>query len=618
MTMLDLATRIADPSIYGWKAHYLSRLMEQGFVVPGALALAPDEVPVLSGINSELAYAVRSSGLAEDTHTGSYAGHFKTNLGVRGLRNLLASIDEVRMSGAGEMPMGVVIQEMVDRPIVSGVAFSCHPVTLARDVAVVSWVRGLGEGLVSGTAIGNDVEVRLQDGAVSSGEWPLGVGLLRELADILRKLEDLVGQPVDVEWSVTESETLVLLQLRPIVLPIPGVTDLDTVGAFASLPAGIASHSKLWLRSEATRLGVPMARARAILATGTSGIPTVSPFLASDHSAGRSVVLLHPARVEGKIVREFTKDCATDVEFFVRGCQRYAIRQYPPQAGAAQSIARTLGMGLEHGPVACVIEQEILHAYATGILRRTPDGYLVEAALGHFVPKGYIQTSTYALTQDLSVTLRDEVPQSKAYHFLNGHVIVESPPYEQLVLADSDLQRLVRAMLPILDRRPAVALEFGLLGSAGNELEPYMIDVAESDSEVDVFSVADIERGVVSAGRAMGRLVDLRVDAVHDDLNAHLYDTALNGGAALGPTVYIARQASIDLLPLVRAAHPSSGFIFERASLLAHLPVVLRERGLAAVTLPAKAIDSLIDRADRLAINTYDEEIVVHQEASEA
>jgi hypothetical protein len=610
--MIDLATQIADPARFGWKAHYISRLVREGFVVPSALALAPDEAvdPVL--FDPDLAYAVRSSGLSEDSRTSSFAGHFTTHLDVRGRENVTAAIDDVRASGVGEMPMGVVVQQMVDKPTISGVAFSVHPVSLAHDVAVVSWVHDLGAGLVSGEIAGNDLVVCLDDNTIVTGEWPLDEGTLSGLTASVLRLHELLERPVDIEWCVSSSGTLTLLQMRPIVLPDPAVISLDIVEAFDSLPNGVASHSKLALRAEAARHGVPMSSARAILATQPGGLPSVPPFLPGKRSAGRSVVLVHPARIEGKIVREFTTDCSTDVEFFVRGCQRYAIRQYPDHGAAAQSVAHTLGLGLDHGAIACVIEQEILHAYATGILRRIDDGYLVEVALGHFVPKGYVETSLFTLANDLTVTMRMQTPQSKAYHFMNGHVIVETPPYEPLALSDSDLQRLIRAMQPILDSRPGVALEFGLLGYAGEELEPYMIDVADSDTQV--LTTTNIGRGVVAPGTATGPVVDLRNTELREDLNAHLYDAVLTDDSGLAPAIYIAPSASLDLLPIVRAAHRTSGFIFERASLLAHLAVVLRERGLAAVVMPADALETLLRSAERLSICTVDETIVTAQE----
>ncbi|QXF84286.1 hypothetical protein HBA53_24565 (plasmid) [Rhodococcus pyridinivorans] len=604
--MIDLHLDVADPTIYGWKAHYLSRVVKAGLTVPHAIALAPDDPIDLLDLNEAVSYAVRSSGLSEDSSAQSYAGYFRTHLEVRSTEKLREAIIDVRASADAEMPMAVVVQEMVESPSISGVAFSINPITFETANAAVSWVHGLGDRLVGGAVAGNDVQVDMKSGSVVAGDWPHSSTLLQQLIDGVSQLADLLGQPVDVEWAASNTGALVILQLRPIVLPCSKVVDLSTSAAIASLPGFIRSHTKLELRSIAAKVDVPMSRARAVLTNSQAGVPTIEPFVASNQSAGRSVVLLHPAHLDGKVLREFTRDCGTDVEFFVRGCQRYAIRQYPEQSGALQAVADSLQRGLKYAAVSCVIEQEIFHAYATGILRRTSDGYLVEAALGHFVPKGYVETSTFVLSGDLELVTQVLTTQTKAYHFINGHVVMETPPYEELTLLESDLALLIKTLQPILIEQPGAAVEFGLLGHPG-DLTAYLIDVANSDSEETGPTTTDIRRGVISSGIAIGRIIDLRDEATSDDLNAHLYDTMGTGeDAALTPAIYIAKAASVDLLPVVRAAHPDSGFLFERASILAHLPVVLRERGLAAVTLPVEQIDDLVARGLSVRIDTGD------------
>lgn len=602
--MLDLLQEIADPVIYGWKAHYLSRVAEVGLHVPDAQALTPTESITSVEIDPDVSYAVRSSGLGEDGTSDSYAGHFRTHLEVRGQATVWAAVEDVRKSAEGQMPMGVVIQQMVDRPVISGVAFSVNPLTFDPAVTTISWVRGLGDVLVSGDEPGHDLRVYKSDGSIEGADWPLGEHKLTELIASVDLLEELLQQPVDVEWAINDRNELSILQLRPVVLPRPEVVDLASAAAFDQLPGTLRGHSKLALRATAAALGVPMSAGRVILANTQSGLPVIQPFIATDQSAGRSVVLLHPTHINGRIVREFTKDCSTDVEFFVRGCQRYAIRQYPEQSGALESVHDMLQVGLNNGPLASVIEQEILHAYATGVLKQTDEGYLIELALGHFVPKGYVETSTFVLSPELRLIYSSAAAQSKAYHFINGHVVVETPPYEELLVTENELAGAVQALRPILDARPGVALEFGFTGHPG-ALEPYMIDVADAFEAETAPTAADIERGVISAGVAMGPVIDLRVSAAQDNLNAHLYDAALDGQeSSLAPAIYIAKTASVDLLPIVRAAHPSSGFVFERASLLAHLPVVLRERGLAGVTLARESIQELLAPSCPLRIDT--------------
>jgi hypothetical protein len=51
----------------------------------------------------------------------------------------------------------------------------------------------------------------------------------------------------------------------------------------------------------------------------------------------------------------------------------------------------------------------------------------------------------------------------------------------------------------------------------------------------------------------------------------------------LGELVVVADRASTDLLPLVTRCGKNTAFVFRHASVLAHLCVVLRERGITAM-----------------------------------
>ncbi|GIG92082.1 PEP/pyruvate-binding domain-containing protein [Plantactinospora endophytica] len=131
--------------------------------------------------------------------------------------------DAAGPSGAGGAGgMAVLVQRMV-RARAAGVAFTAHPLTGARDETVVNAVRGLGERLVSGAAVGD--------------EWVVGNGTARCLRDTEHALDEadalrvaalaarvaaLAEQPQDVEWALADGAEPVLLQARPMTaLPEP-------------------------------------------------------------------------------------------------------------------------------------------------------------------------------------------------------------------------------------------------------------------------------------------------------------------------------------------------------------------------------------------------------------
>ena len=116
---------------------------------------------LLKIIDVEKSYAVRSSANVEDEAEFSYAGQFKTILGLRGMDDILRGIQEVWASGRSveasgyakregtntdDLKMGIIIQEMVT-PLFSGVSFSKNPTT-GLDEVIVEAVQGTGESLV--------------------------------------------------------------------------------------------------------------------------------------------------------------------------------------------------------------------------------------------------------------------------------------------------------------------------------------------------------------------------------------------------------------------------------------------------------------------------------------
>lgn len=606
-----MAHDLEDPPVgadrYGWKSHYLAMLNAAGYRVPRGIALAVDE-QITTAALSRLTVdgrvpplAVRSSALAEDSVAQSYAGSFTTRLDVTadlasGDSNpaaspaiVAAAVDDVRRSGplGG---MGVVVQHMVAASI-SGVAFSIDPATYSLSTAAVSWTSGGGEALVSGATSGHDVLIEKSSGTPLRGHWPHGPGYLSELLDALSDLAGRLNGPVDVEWCI-EQDTgdLFLLQVRPVVLPAAQILDLMAPGSFERLPAVVANHPKMHLRREAARAGIPMTPARLTIATARD-IPAITSVDRSASAAGSSVVLLHPFTVDNRVVREFANVDKSDVEFWLRGCRRYSIRQYPSFDGIVATEQWVLAVGLANSAVTVVLEQEIWDAQLTGIVRRLDDGYLVEVALGHFVPKGYVRTSTYLVDDKLEITSRHETTQGTAYHFRNGHVVREESPEWNPRLDAPTVARLLRTLMPLLESDPHLALEFGVT-RPGPEGVVYLIDAAESDHPDVHLRTDTFQPGVVSHGRAAGVVVDLRSGTDQVDFNAHLYQS-VEGERPDRPTIFIAARASVNLLPLLYACPPGSAFVFETASLLAHVAVVMRERGVPGAVLGVEELAGL-------------------------
>jgi phosphohistidine swiveling domain-containing protein len=579
---------LSAPQI-GTKAINLERLLAMGLPVPAMFALPADAQPIdrdelwaWVGANAPAGtdgwrLAVRSSSAQEDGALESKAGHFLSLVGSFECDALLEAIGRVRRSGPD---MGVIVQKLVE-PRYAGAFFSCDPLSFERHVATIAWTEGLADGLLDGSTSGHHVRLD-RSGRVTEGEWPGSPDNLGHLRSAAAQLEKAFGAPADIEWAIDQAGQLWFLQARPVVLPTSIQVSLGDVGSFDLLPSTVRQHHKIRLRKQAALLGILMAP--AVAATRSRDAPHLANAAPSfEAAAAASVVLLHPEHINCAVVREFAPLQSSSVPTWTHKCRRYAIRRYPSVDGIESATASVLKAGLGQSWTATAIVQAVWDAAATGIIRRTDSNYIIDIAQGHFVPKGVVTTSTILLARDGLVISAQWREQSTAYHFVDGHVVTETPPKRQLRLPDDDLARIAQTLDPLFDVYHDAALEFGIT-DRGSASDVYLIDIAEGDASSIKLDRDMIGSGVLSAGVCRGsveRVENLSAGA----LDTHLHDRQGRAGAASKePVIIVADRASTDLLGHI-CAPGVTGFIFRQASMLAHLPVVLREKGIPAIVL---------------------------------
>ena len=207
------------------------------------------------GIQEKM-FAVRSSAVMEDGQDKSFAGQFETYLYVS-FDDIPKYVKAVWKSNFSErvfaylkannldpaFGIGVVIQEMID-PDVSGVAFGIDPSTGAKDSAVICSVYGTGEGLVSGSLNADTFklngdkteqtiaektvaarrsgsgEIKLEDVPSANHMKPSLTEIqINEIKAMLKRLEEKLGSPQDVEFAYKNNQ-LYLLQTRPVTAVI--------------------------------------------------------------------------------------------------------------------------------------------------------------------------------------------------------------------------------------------------------------------------------------------------------------------------------------------------------------------------------------------------------------
>ncbi|MCZ6806576.1 MAG: PEP-utilizing enzyme [Deltaproteobacteria bacterium] len=204
-------------------------------------------------------FAVRSSATHEDQEGASAAGMHSTHLNLvredevlDGIKMCWSSLFQPRvlsyLRALGEdvpVSVGVVIQAMVPAEV-SGVLFTCNPLTGDASEVVINAAYGLGSSVVDGRVtpdtyrvdkatgqlrdqvIGGKAQQTLLDlsGGVREVRVPppereraaLSDHQLLNLRDLATRIEEHFGGNRDVEWAIVGQQVFVL-QARPIVVP---------------------------------------------------------------------------------------------------------------------------------------------------------------------------------------------------------------------------------------------------------------------------------------------------------------------------------------------------------------------------------------------------------------
>src|SRR5829696_9008382 len=159
--------RAADAALFGGKSASLGELIAAGIPVPPGFAASTaadvEEIADAYRALGEPAVAVRSSAIGEDSAETTFAGLQDTYLWVQGVdavcaavRDCWASLDNAeavayrkRMGIEDKPAMGVAVQLMVDAAV-SGVMFTCNPVSGDPSIVAINSSWGLGLGVVGG------------------------------------------------------------------------------------------------------------------------------------------------------------------------------------------------------------------------------------------------------------------------------------------------------------------------------------------------------------------------------------------------------------------------------------------------------------------------------------
>ena len=292
--------RRGDEALFGAKSASLGELLAAGIPVPGGFALSiaaysafaaqPAVAAAISGGGApaiaeamraavmpadavdEIAraydalggppVAVRSSAIGEDSEEATFAGQQETFLWVQGVEQVCDAVRDcwislysptavsyrARLGGERQAAMGVTVQAMVDAEI-SGVMFTCNPLSGDPSMVAINASWGLGLAVVGGEVTPDDylvskvthevVRAQVNDkhheyvpapeggqavlvdvAAERRSARCLDDGALGALVEVAKRVERHFGSRQDIEWAIARGQSapegLYLLQSRPV------------------------------------------------------------------------------------------------------------------------------------------------------------------------------------------------------------------------------------------------------------------------------------------------------------------------------------------------------------------------------------------------------------------
>ncbi len=248
-----------DVDAVGAVSHRLGEAMRSA-PIPSSVR---DEVARCYAELGEPPVAVRSSALGEDSREATFAGQQETYLWVRGAEGVCDAVRDCWVSlygppamtyrarlgaAAGGPAMGVAVQQMVDAEV-SGVMFTCNPVSGDPSMVAINASWGLGLAVVGGEVTPDDFlvskvtrevvrrhvhakEVEYVPDEAGRGTVRrvvpekrrevacLGADSLEALVEVGSRVERHFGSPQDVEWAIARDgelpSSLYVLQSRPV------------------------------------------------------------------------------------------------------------------------------------------------------------------------------------------------------------------------------------------------------------------------------------------------------------------------------------------------------------------------------------------------------------------
>lgn len=595
-----------DITVFGGKANGIYLLNKCGYRIPRTIFIENTkncddlndaeflenlecELSQFKKMNGKYQLAIRSSCTLEDGFTESAAGRFQSFLGTFDFSELLQKmkiivLDFISKNGSQNAGMGIVIQELIKAEY-AGVVFTSNPLNFSKHESVLSYTVGYGDKLVSGEDNGSELLIKFVDGNASVEEpVPFGNALLSELANQSKKIENLLEFPLDIEWALADNK-IFFIQCRPLtsITRIASTIKKVSKNNLNDVPNILISHDKISLRLISQDKGIAISDAYIYVENFCRKDPVDFQISKSEKCKGYSAVIIYPRRISEKVVRTFVgEELKTDEKALK--CCRYGVKSFPKYEDLSNCLCDYSVQIKKDYWIGATIIQEIYNPKYTGVIQKNNDGYIIEIIRGHFLTKGFVETSQYIVEKN-HIVEKKEVYQHKWYSILEGHVIecfCDNEEESLVTISEADVILIINYFAHILTSQTE-NVEFGLLYDQYGGITPYLIDFVDSGMKLEISS-AGISKGIISSGIITGRAVYVTNGLQSFDL--HFADERNDILTETEPMVFFCDNPDISLTNIIdKYGVKNIGFVFATGSILCHFAVLLREKGIPAIKI---------------------------------
>ena len=529
--------------------------------------------------------AVRSSSVYEDTDNKSAPGVFETVLHVKreqlekAIKECWASNFTMKSMGYfgndldkfENIKMGIIIQEMVDCDE-AGILFTRNPINNKCEFVIES-VQGECDKLTDGSAIAKTEFVRKKTNSSFD-----------DLINIAQRLKEKMNKEIDIEWACKEKKVFVL-QVRPISTlntkfteehRIISISELDKLNYVGS---ELASKILRWTGK----------KMHFNYACDIEGIPHLKWFFVQNYiDEMQEEVEEIVGNMQGQYITLAINNTLSDI-VIDKNKIIYFLKSYDKAGNRIVSI-REIPINQISMISTCIENEKVYIEVIDGIMKGLKTGELE--------PSKYI-------VENGNVKVKEEIHNKKCYqiHFPDGEISLKDNYVEKYYGIDSYLVMIEKYTKKIKKHSQVGAIEWWIcdnkLFATDISLDLSYINVIKGNDECKYLSQGSIEGIAIFLSdtqiQQMGDIAygqGISVDYYDDSIeNFKFYESIkrkLTECKSCGKIVLCVKRPMIGIVPFLDCV---DGLIFEEASVLCHLSVVLREKGIPALAIGEKYND---------------------------